>query len=40
MPARSPLTAYGNARVGPTAMSFVHSKYFSDSISLVVEIPL
>jgi len=30
----------GNVRVGPTAMSFVHSKYFSDSISLVVEILL
>jgi len=33
MPARSPLTAYGNVRVGPTAMSFVHSMYFSDNIS-------
>jgi hypothetical protein len=33
MSARSPLTAYGNVRVGPTAMSFVHSPIFSDSIS-------
>ena len=37
MSARSPLTAYGNVRVGPTAMSFVHSMYFSDSISAVIE---
>ena len=26
--ARPPLTAYGNVRVGPTAMSFVRSAYF------------
>jgi hypothetical protein len=30
----------GNARVGPPAMSFVHSPIFSDSISAVIEIPL
>jgi hypothetical protein len=27
MSARSPLTAYGNVRVGPPAMSFVHSQF-------------
>jgi hypothetical protein len=37
MPVRSPLTAYGNARVGPPAMSFVQSTYFSDSISAVLD---
>jgi len=26
--ARSPLTAYGNVRVGPTAMSFIRSLCF------------
>jgi hypothetical protein len=40
MSARSPLTAYGNVRVGPPAMSFVHSPIFFDSISAVIEIPL
>jgi hypothetical protein len=40
MPARSPLTAYGNVHVGPPAMSFVHSPIFSDSISEVIEILL
>jgi len=38
MSAQSPLTAYGNVRVGPTAMSFVHSMYFSDSIPAVRQI--
>jgi hypothetical protein len=28
MPARTPLTAYGNVRVGPTAMAFVRTAYF------------
>ena len=28
MPARTPLTAYGNVRVGPTAMAFVRAAYF------------
>jgi len=40
MSVRSPLTAYGNVRVGLPAMSFVHSKYFSGSISAVIEISL
>ena len=35
MPVRSPLTAYGNVRVGPPAMSFVQSQFFSDCISVV-----
>jgi hypothetical protein len=29
MSARSPLTAYGNVRVGPPAMSFIRSSNFS-----------
>ena len=29
MPGRSPLTAFGNVRVGPPAMSFFHSVFFS-----------
>ena len=28
MPARTPLTAYGNVRVDPTAMAFVRTAYF------------
>jgi hypothetical protein len=28
MPVRSPLTAYGNVRFGPSAMSFIHSPFF------------
>jgi hypothetical protein len=28
MPARPPITAYGNVRGGPTAMSFVRSIFF------------
>jgi len=30
MSARSPLTAYGNVRVGPPAMSFIRPSNFSD----------
>ena len=40
MPGRSPLTAYGNVRVGPPAMSLIHSQFFSDCISAVQETQL
>ena len=33
MPGRSPLTACGNVRVGPPAMSLIDSQFFSDCIS-------
>jgi hypothetical protein len=33
MTVRSPLTAYGNVRVGPPAMSLIYSQFFSDCIS-------
>ncbi len=29
MPGQSPLTAYGNVRVGPPAMSLIHSMFSS-----------
>ena len=35
-PERSPLTAFGNVRVGPPAMSFIHSM-FSPTAFLLVE---
>jgi len=37
MPARPPITACGNVRGGPTAMSFVRSIFFFDTFSLINE---
>jgi len=37
MPARPPITVYGNVRGGPTAMSFIRSTFFFDTFSLINE---
>ena len=40
MPVRSPLTAYGNVRVGPPAMPLICTKFFFDCICTVKEMEL